>query len=109
MRRQNYTRQRLASPMWKGFQTVRLLPDKLRREAELDRVHPEIILITPVDHLLAHCERKTRRARNDAAVEARINFCDLILNELTNQPMRLVRIREEIAMTLVGQHDEPGI
>ena len=34
---------------------------------------------------------------------------DLILNELTNQPMRLVRIREEIAMSLVGQHHELGI
>ena len=53
---------RLASRMWKGFQTVRLIPNKLRSEAELDRVLPEIILLTPVDHLLAHCERKTRRA-----------------------------------------------
>ena len=41
---------------------ARIDSGQLRSEAELDRVLPEIILLTPVDHLLAHCERKTRRA-----------------------------------------------
>ena len=47
---------------------------QLRSEAELDRVLPEIILLTPVDHLLARCERKTAGPENDVAMEARINF-----------------------------------
>ena len=34
---------------------------------------------------------------------------DLILDEFADQPVRLLRIREEIAMSLVGQHHELGI